>query len=39
METMLREFYEYREMTPDGMPTRASLEKYGLSDVADRLGL
>ncbi|MEJ5187472.1 MAG: aldehyde ferredoxin oxidoreductase C-terminal domain-containing protein, partial [Candidatus Geothermincolales bacterium] len=39
METMLREFYEYRGMTPDGMPTRETLEKYGLGYVADRLNL
>ncbi len=39
METMLREFYEYRGMTPDGMPTRETLEKYGLGDVADRMNL
>jgi len=39
METMLREFYEFREMTPDGMPTRATLEKYGLGDIADKLNL
>ncbi len=39
METMLREFYAYRGMTPDGMPTRATLENYGLNDMADRLGL
>ncbi len=39
MDTMLKEFYEYRGMTPDGMPTRDVLEKYGLGDVADRLNL
>jgi len=39
MDTMLREFYEYRGMTADGMPTRATLEKYGLGDVASKLNL
>lgn len=39
METMLREFYELRGITPDGMPTRATLEKYGLGYVADRINL
>ncbi|MBC7231284.1 MAG: aldehyde ferredoxin oxidoreductase family protein [Actinobacteria bacterium] len=37
MDTMLREFYEYRGMTPDGIPTRETLEKYGLGDVANHL--
>ncbi len=37
MDTMLREFYEYRGMAPDGMPTRETLEKYGLGDVANHL--
>ncbi len=37
MDTMLREFYEYRGLGADGRPTREVLEKYGLSDVADRL--
>ena len=39
MDTMLRDFYEYRGMTPDGMPTRETLERYGLGYVADRLKL
>lgn len=39
METMLREFYEYRGMTPDGMPTRETLERYGLGYLANRLNL
>ncbi|RJP26831.1 MAG: hypothetical protein C4536_15010 [Actinobacteria bacterium] len=39
MDTMLEEFYAFREMTPDGMPTRATLDKYGLGDVADKLNL
>ena len=39
MDTMLRDFYEYRGMTPDGMPTRETLERYGLGYVADRMNL
>ncbi len=39
MDTMLREFYEFRGMTPDGMPTRETLERYGLGDVAERMNL
>jgi len=39
METMLREFYEYRGLRPDGMPTRETLERYGLGYLADRLNL
>ncbi len=39
METMLREFYEFRGMTPEGLPTREVLERYGLGAVADRMKL
>jgi aldehyde:ferredoxin oxidoreductase len=39
MDTMLREFYELRGLTEDGMPKTETLEKYGLGDLAGRLGL
>jgi aldehyde:ferredoxin oxidoreductase len=39
METMLKEFYELRGLSANGLPTREVLDKYGLSDVADRMGL
>jgi len=39
METMLREFYEYRGLRPDGKPTRETLEAHGLAYLADRLGV
>ena len=39
METMLKEFYELRGLSADGRPTREALAKYGLEDVAEKLGV
>ncbi len=39
METMLREFYQFKGLTEEGMPTRETLERYGLGYLADRLSL
>jgi aldehyde:ferredoxin oxidoreductase len=39
METMLKEFYELRGLSADGRATRETLEKYGLADVAEKLGV
>ncbi|MCP4614585.1 MAG: aldehyde ferredoxin oxidoreductase family protein [Planctomycetes bacterium] len=37
IDRMLDEYYEMRGLDPDGLPTRETLEKIGLADVADRL--
>jgi aldehyde:ferredoxin oxidoreductase len=37
MRTMLDEIYELRGLSEDGRPRREVLERYGLTDVADRL--
>jgi aldehyde:ferredoxin oxidoreductase len=39
MGTMLREFYEYRGLREDGLPTLETLEKYGLGYLAEKLSL
>jgi aldehyde:ferredoxin oxidoreductase len=37
MDRMLREFYEYRGIGEDGKPTRETLEKYGLGELAGKI--
>jgi aldehyde:ferredoxin oxidoreductase len=37
METMLRDFYEYRGLGEDGVPTPETLDKYNLSYLTDHL--
>ena len=37
METMLKDFYEYRGLREDGKPTPETLEKYGLSYLAEKI--
>jgi len=37
METMVREFYEYRGLGADGMPTPETLEALGLGYLADKI--
>jgi aldehyde:ferredoxin oxidoreductase len=39
METMLKDFYQYRGLREDGLPTRETLEKYGLGYLAEKLPL
>jgi len=39
MERMLKEFYELRGLQANGLPTREALAKYGLEDVAEKLGV
>jgi len=39
MERMLKEFYELRGLQANGLPTREALVKYGLEDVAEKLGV
>lgn len=37
MDTRLKEVYELRGLGEDGKPTRETLEKYGLGELADKI--
>jgi aldehyde:ferredoxin oxidoreductase len=37
MERMMKEVYELRGLGEDGKPTRETLEKYGLEELADKI--
>jgi aldehyde:ferredoxin oxidoreductase len=37
MATMISEFYEYRGLGTDGLPTSETLEAYGLAYLADKI--
>jgi len=37
LETMLKEFYEIRDLGPDGKPSRKVLEEYDLGYLADKI--
>jgi aldehyde:ferredoxin oxidoreductase len=39
MERMVREFYEYRGLGADGMPTPEALEALGLGYLAEKIQL